>query len=252
MNKSVKKVLLLVITVFLSLSLSMFFACGGKEEEISSEPVKVEDFSLNITNNTIYVGETFILSIDNSEYADSVEFSSENTSIASVSSNGTVTGISMGTTNIVASVGDISKKCAVVVQEEETQDELNYFVSLFNQTRTLKVGESCEIIATIYLDDEEVENEVVEWSVSDPSVCEITEDGNKIILNAVKAIDSLTIRATFDKFVASCTISIKESYSLSITSNIEGVEDKSFLNLDLPLNAESIITFSLYNNEKIH
>lgn len=124
-------------------------------------------------------------------------WTSENPSIASVTSNGLVIGCSFGSTKIIAKTedGKVSDTCVVVVLTKEIESfELN------RKDLVLNPGEDGEIIPIII--PEGLENEKVTWISSDPSIATVDENG-KIhgISNGIAVI-----KATVLEKEASCNI----------------------------------------------
>lgn len=70
--------------------------------------------ALNKTDITITVGEMTALRVKN--YEGTVTWTAENSSIVSVLSDGTIKGLKVGTTNVIATVGDRTLKCIVRVK----------------------------------------------------------------------------------------------------------------------------------------
>lgn len=103
----------------------------SEEVELEALPVAVvERISLNTTNVTIYEGDSFELKayLFPENATDTVVFSSNNEGIASVSSNGIIKAISVGDTEVDATVGGVKATCNVhVIKSELTpEDALAY------------------------------------------------------------------------------------------------------------------------------
>ena len=100
-------------------------------------PPQPGEFSVSVspTSKSIEVGDTFTLqaNLNNVPEGQSydITFSSEDSAVASVdASSGLVTGVSVGSTNIVASANGKSAKCAVTVRESGVEPE-DYDCSIY-------------------------------------------------------------------------------------------------------------------------
>lgn len=104
------------------------------EPDVSSEepsgynsvPV-VEDCEVTTEKQTIEVGETTDLAFETGGYIyrsdDSLTWTSGDTAVATVDSNGIVTGVSVGTVTITGTFGDLTTDIKITVEEKTVQDE---------------------------------------------------------------------------------------------------------------------------------
>lgn len=78
-----------------------------------------DDFDISDDSMSLYVGKSYTLEVsdylDNEEYT--VQWSSKNKDIATVSQSGKVTGKKKGTTTITATIGNVDLKCKVTVKK---------------------------------------------------------------------------------------------------------------------------------------
>jgi len=131
-----------------------------------------------------------------------VTWSSSDTSVATVNSNGVVTGVSRGTCTITATAKDGSGKyasCAVTVNQLVTGITLNY------STKTIVVGTTAQLAATA--SPSNANDTSVTWSSSDTSVATVSNNG---LVTGV-ANGTCTITATANDGSgksASCTVTI--------------------------------------------
>lgn len=86
---------------------------------ITAKPVHATDIEFEESAITINIGEkkTLTPTIEPADYTDTVTWSSEDETIATVDSNGLVTGVSKGVTTITATVSGIQAFCEVEVVE---------------------------------------------------------------------------------------------------------------------------------------
>ena len=88
---------------------------GGSEPETPSDPA-APSLTLDKTTATVEVGSTVKITATAKNGSGSVEWTTTDNTIASVS-NGTVTGLKAGTATITAKYGDLTKTCTVTVKE---------------------------------------------------------------------------------------------------------------------------------------
>ncbi len=148
MKKLTKKLLLAVLSTFMLFGLTMGIGCDcgdsgsqGGGVDFPSTPV-VAEVSLSTTSVKMIVGDYFtVTAYTNKAPGLSVEFSSEDESIATIDKFGLIEAVNKGTTNIVAKYGDVTKKCAVTVDFDESVPEI-IDLAAFNKEYVLYKGDS--------------------------------------------------------------------------------------------------------------
>ena len=217
----------------------------------SGSTVYPTGISLNKSSLTLNIGESQSLTatVSPSNATDkSVTWSTGNSSVATVSTGGTVKGISAGQTTITAKTSNgKTATCTVYVNKPATGFSLN------KPSTTLKVGQTEKLVAMITPSDASVKT--ISWSSSDKSVATVDGDGY------VKAITPGTTKITASlfnsNFSASCTVTvIKNSndptgITLDIT-NISGkIGDVQLINATVsPSNADDkTVTWTSSNSE---
>lgn len=139
-----------------------------------------------------------------------IEWSSDNSDIASVDENGNVTAHAEGLAIITASVGDVYAKCNVVVEPGEIES-----ISLTPESVDLKVGEKHELTLTIT--PEEFSDVHVSWSSENERVATIA-NGTVSAISAGQTV----ITAAVGEMTATCTVNVSnievESVTLDVTS----------------------------------
>ncbi len=133
---------------------------------------------------------------------ESVTWSSNNNSVATIASNGVVTGVSAGTATITAtSTFDSTKKgiCNVTVVNGDT-------ISLDKNTLSLAVGQSSTITANA--------SGSVSWATNNSTIATV----NNGVVTGVAA-GTATITATCGSASATCTVTVTASSESSGTSN---------------------------------
>lgn len=104
---------------FLTLLLVCMFAfgaCGDEKKKTETPPEQTATYVLNEPILTVYVDETFSLSVLGLDDQTKASWQSANISVAKVGKDGTVTGIFPGKTTIRVSYGDTELTCQVTVE----------------------------------------------------------------------------------------------------------------------------------------
>ena len=129
------------------------------------------------------------------ENAGPIAWLSDDPSIASVSKDGVVKGITLGETDVFAVAGNFLASCHVTVVNAITSITLN------NETLELARTKTFQLTATISPDDA---TEVFEWTSSNPDIASVDEDG---LITAVASGDA-TITAKAIHAEAKCEVKV--------------------------------------------
>ena len=170
----------------------------------------VTGITLNKKDLTLQVGgsERLTVTISPTNATDkTVKWSSYDTSIATVSVDGQVKAIKLGTTTITAKAGEKEATCSVTVVATPVTS-----VTLNKTSESLKVGETLTLSATVNPDD--ATDKTVIWSTSNASVASV-ENG----VVTAKTIGTATITATAGDKSAACAISVVATPVSSVTLN---------------------------------
>lgn len=172
--------------------------------EVTVTPVKVTEITLNATEATVNKGETYALAVnavlpDDAENK-TVTWSSDNTAVATVDTDGVVSGVAGGTANITATANDgsgVSATCAVTVQVAVDG------VAVTPSTAEVLVGGTVDLTATVSPD--EATNKNVTWTSSDDAIATVA-DGT---VTGV-AVGTATITATTEdgSKTATCDVTV--------------------------------------------
>lgn len=221
---------------------------------VTVENVTATGIELNYSSYTLEKGETVQLSAaitpDNVE-DHSVTWTSSNTDIATVSSNGLVTAKAVGSAIISAKTNDgsnLSATCAVTVEKTMVSS-----ITLSTTNVDLKVAETCQLTATVL--PENATNKNVIWSSSNEGVATVTSSG---LVNAI-AIGDAVIKATAEDgsgVSASAQISVKAVPVTSIALSETYVEIEVGGQYTLtatvnPSNATNKVVFWSSENENV-
>ena len=211
---------------------------------VIASPTAVNGVSLSSTNKTLTVGQSFILtsaltpSNATNQY---IDWSSSNNRIVSISVSGsscTVYANAPGSTNITvrSSDGNYSATCFVTVIELSVSVN---GVSLSNTNKTLTVGESFVLTATITPSN--ATNQYVDWSSSNRSVATISGSGDEVAITANSAGNTEITVMTADRgYFETCYV-VVSAPGISVT----GVSlDKA--HVILPLGSSITLTATIF------
>lgn len=185
---------------------------GGKtatcKVTVTDKAVSVTGVTISPSSLSIAVGQTSKLSAnispDNATNKN-VTWSSNNTSVATVSSDGTVTAKSVGTTTITCITQDGAKKATCIVSVQNTAIAVTG-VSIDKTTMNLLVGNTGTLHATIYPSN--ASNQSVTWLSSNTSVATVSSSG----VVTAKAVGSVVITVkTNNNCTAKCSVSVSNS-----------------------------------------
>lgn len=171
---------------------------------ISEREVTVTKISLSKTFTTLYIGqeEKITATLTPSNVTDkTVTWTSANPQIATVSSDGTIKGVSVGTVEILAKSSN-GKEASMKVRVESGVTS----ISLNKLNTSLEVGKAEQLVATILPSN--APDKSVTWLSSDESVATVS----KGVVTAKKA-GTVTITAkSIDGKTASCTVIVNNKY----------------------------------------
>jgi uncharacterized protein YjdB len=195
----------------LVLSLIMtFFAFSCKKETTKPETSTISPTGITLSQATLTMnkGGTYSLTatvVPSNATNKNVSWSSSNTSIATVSSSGVVTGVAVGNANIIATtdVGNYTATCAVTVSPLVVAPT---GVTLSQTTLSMNTGGTFTLTATIVPSTATDQN--VSWSSSNNSIVTVSSTG---LLKAV-AIGSatITVTTTTGNFTATCAVTVSD------------------------------------------
>lgn len=152
-------------------------------------------------------GDSKKISVKSSGNIGTITWRSDNTGIATVDSNGTVTGVKAGKTTVTASAeGVAAVSCTVTV--EEAAPVKKPAVSVKAKEVKIKVGES----AAVGIDKKENVDKI-EWSSDKPEIAAVDGDGK--VTGKAKGTAVITATgtntATGEKATDTCTVTVEET-----------------------------------------
>ena len=211
----------LAIVIILILFAMYFFKFGlFKEKE---KFINAESISLNVNDAKLRIGESMDIkaTIDPKDSTDFIAWSSSDKEIASVDSNGKVTGRKEGTVTITAKANDkVIASCTIkVISGEAIGDDgkinaLEVFPSsiTLNETKVeITVGEKFVFVPS--LTPGNITNDSITWVSSDSSVVSIYNGE----ITAVKPGTSIISARTANGLTAEATVTVKDVQVTSIS-----------------------------------
>ena len=178
----------------------------------------VTGVTLNKTSLSMYVGdtETLVATVaPPTATTKDVTWSSNKTSVATVSSSGKVTANAVGTATITVKTVDGNKTatCTVTVTEKPSGNIPVTGVSLNKSSATIFINKTVTLVATVTPSD--ATNKRVTWSSSSTSVATVS-DG--VVIGKAKGTATITAKTADGNYKATCTVTVKKPVS-SITLN---------------------------------
>ena len=168
--------------------------------------VLATSITLDQSTATMATGQTLTLAatvLPTNATNRTVAWTSDNTNVATVSSNGLVTAKAAGTTTITATTTDgtnLSASCQVSVTQPVTNIQLD------KSTLTLTTGQSESITATVRPTN--ATNKVLSWESSNTTVA--TVNGNGLVTAKKPGSATITVTATDGSGVeATCEVTVK-------------------------------------------
>ena len=145
----------------------------AKENSIKfvDQQIKATAASLDKTELTINKGAAaqLNLSVTPENFTDIVDWKSTDTNIVTVSDNGVVKAVGVGTATVKVTVGDVSASCKVTVLQPVTGIDLN------KSSLTMDALGTFQMTASVYPDS--ANDKRITWSSSDPAIASVDENG---------------------------------------------------------------------------
>ena len=135
------------------------------------QQIKATAASLDKTELTINKGAAaqLNLSVTPENFTDIVDWKSTDTNIVTVSDNGVVKAVGVGTATVKVTVGDVSATCKVTVLQPVTGIRLN------KSSLTMDALGTFQMTASVYPDS--ANDKRITWSSSDPAIASVDENG---------------------------------------------------------------------------
>ncbi|MBR4504751.1 MAG: Ig-like domain-containing protein [Candidatus Methanomethylophilaceae archaeon] len=177
---------------------------------VIAKEIPAESVSLDKSTASMAEGENLkltaeVLPLDST---DNVQWSSSDTSVAKVSSDGLVTALSAGKATITAIAGGFSDSCQITVKEPVRAVE---GITLDRESMSLVSGSTQTIVATVIPYD--ATNKEVFWITSDPSVATVS-DG--VVTGVYEGTANIMVKTADGGFEAKCVVSVSSDI-ISVT-----------------------------------
>lgn len=198
-------------------------AVGGKvsaECKVTVEPIKVTGITLDTAKATIYVGKTRTLKAtvapSDATYK-AVTWTSSNSKVAKVDTNGKVTAVAAGIATITAksSDGTVTAKAVITVKNVAVTK-----VKSSASKATLAVGKTKTLKATV--SPSNATNKAVSWTSSNKKVAKVSSKGK--VTAVAPGTATITVTTKDGKFKAKTVINVKpKSTSFTLTAKKNSV-----------------------------
>ncbi len=191
-----------------------------------TDPITVESLTLSVDSYTMDIGDslTLIATIAPDDATDqSVEWSSDNDSVATVDEDGTVIAKASGTALIKAlsSTASVYDSCEITVNEAPYVDVTG--LSLSSDSLDLDINEQATLTAIVYPED--ATDGTVTWSSSNTDIATVNEEGGVTGVAAGTAVITAVSSANED-VTAKCEVTVSEVevvyYTLSVSTSGSG------------------------------
>ncbi len=196
------------------------------------DPIPVNSVTLNKSSETIYTnnpnGVQLTATVKPANAANtSVRWTSSNTRVATVNSNGKVMPVSAGTATITCtSVSDSSKKATFTITVKQYVNQVN----LSAGTNEIFKGETLQLSANVLPSD--ASNKNLSWSTSNSSIATVSQSGKITGVNSgnavitAKATDRNTVTGTFTVHILLPVtgIELDKSSAVIYTNNTTGLQ----------------------------
>ena len=154
MRRLLKNILL--ASLFICLLFSV--ACSNNSAD------ETPNLNIREENVQIYIDQSIKLNIEKTGLKDDIIFSVDQPSVALINSDGTVIGLSEGSTIITASVGELKDTCRVIVLKRGASSEEFPFITVANDQVSVNMGGVYLVYPKLFIGSQQIEN--VNFSVS--------------------------------------------------------------------------------------
>lgn len=169
----------------------------------SMELAKTENETLEVTYNPVDTTDD-----------KTVTWTSADPNVATVE-NGVVTGVSVGTTTITATVGNKTTTCDVTVTSPLKEIKVNpsEVTVLKNQSQTVNVE---------YLPADTTDDKTITWSIDNSKIADIAANGAEVTITGKKQGEAVVTATSANGLTSTCKVEVKEvpitAIKLDVTS----------------------------------
>jgi hypothetical protein len=202
------------LTVLLTCVLIVAAACVNTSGPLDGSPViwtgPVSSVQVSLAQPTLALGQStqatvVATSADGQVVNGNITFSSQNPSVASVSSNGLVSGLSAGVTIIQATVGSRAASASITVKALAPAAAVVATIDVVLDSTSLGIGHSARAVATV-MDSAGnlIAGRTITWASLSPTVATVSSSG---MVTAVAA-GSATIEAAVSGISGSASLAV--------------------------------------------
>lgn len=215
---------------------------------------EVPEITLNKTDHTFNNSDKLELTVEIPTYRyESINWSTTNSNVSKVDSNGIVTPVGNGTCQIVASTTiksgtakgvKLTAKCNIVVSRASS-------ISLSKTSYTFSNGDALQLTATVL--PSQLENKEVIWNSSNENIAKVSSDG-KVKPGSVNGSCRITATTTDGtNLIATCNITVNRVTGINLDKSSYTFSSKNTLKLTptiIPSQASKEVNWSS-SNEKV-
>ena len=194
---------------------------------VEEKVIAVDSITLNKIEAEIFVGAEEKLTatvLPEDATNKDVTWTSSDTTIATVDSNGKVTAKSVGTAIITAKAGDKSATCTITVKPIIAVTKVS--ITPPDSTK-IKYGEAIDLVATV--EPEDATNKNVTWTSSDTTVATVDQNGRVAAQNKAGTV-TITVTTEDGGKTATCDITVEERSDVIPVINITLNETNKTIN----------------------
>ena len=212
MTKKFKKWLLVALGSTLIASSAFGVVACSKDDDEEETTATEYQLILRYDTQTLSVGESFTLIIDEYNGERDVVWTTDDASVATVV-DGVVTGVSVGVTTVTATAGSVSADCMVFVKAVQAEETEKAGINIALTKSALYVGETASVqVKTTGATG-------CAYTVSDENVATIDNAGN--ITAKAEGTATVTVTATVngEKLSKAVSVVVKPDWEVSLDCN---------------------------------
>ena len=180
---------------------------------VTVNPIPASNIEITSGNVTLTIGSSAKLaakvSPENTTHPE-VEWSSSDIGIATITADGIVTAVSLGTVVITAKCGNVSTTCTVTVIPVPSEG-----IVISPSSVSMLLGDKTTLTASVF--PENTTDKTVTWGSDNPAVASVTSDG---VVTAL-GLGTATITASNGLSKATCRVTVNPVVATSISLNVK-------------------------------
>lgn len=180
---------------------------------VTVNPIPASNIEITSGNVTLTIGSSTKLAAKVSPESTThpeVEWSSSDTGIATITADGIVTAVSLGTVVITAKCGNVSTTCTVTVIPVPSEG-----IVISPSSVSMLLGDKTTLTASVF--PENTTDKTVTWGSDNPAVASVTSDG---VVTAL-GLGTATITASNGLSKATCRVTVNPVVATSISLNVK-------------------------------